>query len=422
MLTNTDIRPVTPLGDSSQGKPEGESARFDYRDVRECPAVTSSNSVTVDSQRVEPGQASTHHSTSLPGAKENEVVLRRQFSSLSIPEAPLVGAESTFEQPKEEKSATATNIGSHNPATANETTRAVDLQTSVPTMTVEKRDCSSVPASTLNHQECNKLHTWPSHTDACWNDPHWNARNHEVREKLEARIRSGCYQNTPWWQFAAMFHDQKYKLEVTSYSHRELNQIGYSNIQVTKSEDNKVLVNINRNFVSTPVTCFEWKGNRCILTGYSPEAPVVVNLDAEKIYEQRCDHYCPFELNWYCVRASPDGNTFLVRGSLTCGWPPEYRFYDSSKPDQGFRLLPSGFIMAIPDSMYSVELPEWYSDRDGRTTVTLTVTKDYDEDNCVDENGYPIVFKTTMRREKDRMVEVACEAIPTERTSPSDSN
>lgn len=420
MLTNTDIRPVTPSGDSSQGKPAGESARFDYRDVRKRPAMTSPNFVSLDSHRAEPGQASTHHSTLLLGAKENEVVPRRQLSSLCISEALLVEAESTLEQPGEEKSATATNIGSRNPAATKGATCAVDLQTSVATVTHEKHDCSSVPASALNHQECNKPDTWPSHTDACWNDPHWSVRNREVKERLEERIRSGCYQNTPCLQSTVMFHDQKYKVEVTNYSHREPNRIGYTNIQVTRSEDNKVLMNINRNSDSLPLTRFQWNGNCCILTGYSPQAPLVFNLDAEKIYEQRCDHYCPFELNWNCVRASPDGNTFLVRGSLTCGWPDEYRFYDSSKPDQGFRLLPSEFTMVIPDDMYSVEFPEWYSDQDGRTTVTLTITKDYNEDNCVDENGYPVVLKTTMRREKDRMVEVACEAIPAEKTSPSD--
>ena len=66
--------------------------------------------------------------------------------------------------------------------------------------------------------------------------------------------------------------------------------------------------------------------------------------------------------------------------------------------------------MSIPDDKDATD-PEWGIDEDGRTTVSLTVRDGYYEDDCVDENGDPVIFKKTFRREEGRMVEVTSETI-----------
>ena len=76
--------------------------------------------------------------------------------------------------------------------------------------------------------------------------------------------------------------------------------------------------------------------------------------------------------------------------------------------------------MVVPGSKQISE-PEWDTDQNGQTTVTLTVKKD--DTDCVDENGDPVVFIKTFRREEGRMVEVASETIPAESDScSSDEN
>ena len=74
--------------------------------------------------------------------------------------------------------------------------------------------------------------------------------------------------------------------------------------------------------------------------------------------------------------------------------------------------------MAIPGKK-DATVPQWGVDSSGRTTVSITLRKGYDEEKCVDENGHHVVFKKTFRREESRMVEVASETIQIELESSS---
>ena len=274
---------------------------------------------------------------------------------------------------------------------------------------------------TPNHDACNEL-TWPGHTDACWNDPRWNDSNQEKRAIMEQQIQSGCYHDRPDKVYTIMSRDQRFKTELSSFTHREHRYYGYSNIRVTRCEDAAIMATIN-SYLDQPFWfSFQWNGHQCLLSGRNAVAPVVVNLDTGKAYEQRGDQYNGFELEWYAVEASPDGKTFLAKGEIGAGWEAEYRFYDASKPEQGFRcLLPGGFsIIGIPDNR-NATTPEWGVDQDGRTIVSLTVRNGHDKDKSVDENGDLAVFKTIFRREEDRMAVVASEAIPL-RTDSSSSD
>ena len=268
---------------------------------------------------------------------------------------------------------------------------------------------------TLTHSLCSQL-AWPGHTDACWNDPRWTEKNQEKREELAQKIQSGFYCDSPVSQFTAKSSDQRYKTELAVYASREQGHFGYSNIRITRCEDARVLANIDRNIKDLLCHSFRWNGDLCILTGHSYTSPLVVNLNTEKIYQQRGDQYDSWELIWHSVEASPDGRTFLAEGLVWGGWPDEYRFYDAANPDQGFRFLPPGLIMVIPDDK-DATAPRWGVDEHGQTTVSLTIRKGYDD--CVDECGNPVVFKKTFRRAEDRMVEVASETIPI-RTDISD--
>ena len=268
---------------------------------------------------------------------------------------------------------------------------------------------------TLTHSLCSQL-AWPGHTDACWNDPRWIEKNQEKREELAQKIQSGFYCDSPVSQFTAMSSDRRYKTELAVYASRKQDRFGYSNIRITRCEDARVLANIDRNIKDLLCHPFRWNGDLCILTGHSYTSPLVVNLHTEKIFQQRGDQYDSWELIWHSVEASPDGKTFLAEGLVWGGLPDEYRFYDASQPDLGFRFLPPGLIMVIPDDK-DATAPRWGVDEHGQTTVSLTIKKGYDD--CLDECGNPVVFKKTFRRAEDRMVEVASETIPI-RTDNSD--
>ena len=317
----------------------------------------------------------------------------------------------------------AANINRPYPRATEESTGAVKMASCESMVTEEVSHGASVYGAgddTPNHDACNEL-TWPGHTDACWNDPRWNDRNRELRAIVEQQIQSGLYHDRPDKKYTIMSRDQRFKTELSSFTYREHSCYGYSNIRVTKCEDATILANIN-SFDPPFLFSFQWNGHQCLLSGRNAVTPVVVNLDTGKAYEQRGDQYNAFELEWYAVEASPDGKTFLAKGALSAGWEDEYRFYDASKPEQGFRcLLPGGLsIIGIPDNR-DATTPEWGEDQDGRTIVSLTVRKGHDKDKSVDENGDLAVFKTIFRREEDRMAVVASEAIPL-RTDSSSSD
>ena len=318
-------------------------------------------------------------------------------------------------QKKKTKAVSATTISRESPTATEKDKTVVATQTSATMATDEaSQGVSADNASDDNfhHRECYNV-TWPGHTDACWNDPRWSERNRKQREKLEQNIQSGCYRNDPSEQVKVMGPDNRHEFKLACYRGQDPNYAGYSNIQITRCADANVVANINRANCDMFCRPFRWNGDSCILSGYSDTAPLLVNLNTAKIYQQRGDHYDFWELNWDSVTASPDGNTFLVRGLIYGGWPSEYRFYDASKPDQGFRFLPTGLTMAIPSKKDAI-VPQWGVDASGRTTVSITLRKGYDEEACVDENGHHVVFKITFRREEDRMVEVASETIQIE--------
>ena len=304
-----------------------------------------------------------------------------------------------------------TNAISQHPTAAQEDKYAVKTEISAATVTDEKSpfaDDGSDPA--LNHDGCYKLGR--EHTDACWNDPRWNERNKKKREELEQRIQAGTYCDKPFKCIEAMSESQRFKMCVAGYASNS-SGLGYTNIRITKSEDGALVANINRDFEDLFCKLFWWNGDECVLSGYTELSPLVVNLETGKIYSQRGDLYAPYELEWRGIEASPDGQTFLVGGCVGGGFPAEYRFYNAAKPDEGFRYLPCD-IMVVPRGQ-QISGPDWDTDLDGRTTVTLTV-KGCDEDS-VDENGDPVVFVKTFRREETRMVEVASKTIPAELSS-----
>ena len=305
------------------------------------------------------------------------------------------------------------------PLAAEEDKYAVKTEISAATVTDEKSPSAHNASDlTLNHDEC--YDPWPEHTDACWNDPRWNEMNKKKREKLEERIKTGTYFDTPSTQVEVMSSSQRFKIGVADYGSKNPRWDGYTNIRITRAEDGGLVANINRDRSDLFCILFRWNGNECALSGYTEMAPLVINMDTGKIYEQRGDQYAPYELEWLRVEASPDGKTFLTRGEVGAGFPPEYRFYNAAKPDEGFRYLPCGFTMVVPGTK-QISKPKWDTDQNGQTTVTLTVKKD--DTDCVDENGDPVVFIKTFRREEGRMVEVASETRPAESDScSSDEN
>ena len=318
----------------------------------------------------------------------------------------------------------AANINRPYPRASEESAGAIKMESCEFMVTEEASHGTSndVGDDSPNHDACNELSCWPGHTDACWNDPRWNDRNQELREIMEQQIQLGLYHDSPSKKHAILSRDKRFQTELSSFTHREHRFYGYSNIRVTRCEDAKILANINCNFDGPFWFPFQWNGHECLLTGRNSVAPVVVNLDTGKVYEQRGDQHNVFELEWYAIEASPDGKTFLAKGALSAGWEDEYRFYDASKPEQGFRYLPPGglSIIGIPDNR-DATTPEWGMDQDGRTIVSLTVRKGHEKDKSVDENGDLAVFRVIFRREEDRMVVVASEAVPL-RTDSSSSD
>ena len=322
-------------------------------------------------------------------------------------------------QKQKSRAVSATTISRESKESRESPTATEKDKTVVATQTSAMTDEASQGASAdnasddnLHHRECYRV-TWPGHTDACWNDPRWPERNRQRQEQLEQNIQSGRYRNDPSAQVKVMGPDNRHEFKLACYHGQDPDYAGYSNIQITQCADAKVVANINRANCDMFCRPFRWNGDSCILSGHSDTAPLLINLNTAKIYQQRGDHYDFWELNWDSVTASPDGNTFLVRGLIYGGWPSEYRFYDASKPDQGFRFLPTGLTMAVPGKK-DATLPEWGVDASGRTTVSITLRKGYDEEDCVDENGHHVVYKMTFRREEGRMVEVASETIPIE--------
>ena len=366
-----------PSEDNSQSEPVGISARFNR--------YSSVHSVRQRDPQIDGGndQKRVLHPVE-PGAQE---VLKEKFAI-----TPTANAGGTY-------------------SIVAEKNRRPDIVDSCAAMVIDDSGSSAFGASDekLTHSLCRQL-AWPSHTDACWNDPRWSEKNQEKREKLAQKIQSGFYCDSPVRQFTVMSSDQRYKTELAVYASRKKDYSGYSNIRIVRCEDASIVANINRNIQHLLYSRFYWNGDECVLTGHSYTSPLVVNLNTEKIYQQRGDQYDSWELIWHSVKASPDGRTFLAEGLVWGGFPDEYRFYDASKPDQGFRFLPSGLIMVIPDDMEAT-LPQWGVDENGQTTVSLTIKKGYDEDDCVDESGGPVVLKKTFRREEDRMVEVASETM-----------
>ena len=197
--------------------------------------------------------------------------------------------------------------------------------------TRESQTVSDAGNPALQHPDCR----WDGHTDACWNSPLWAASNMAQKVRLEDKILTGNFE--PGISGQVVTSDENYKFSYRLYHDKNRRSFGYSNNKVTRCADGKVLMDINRNFAKALCHFFQCKGDQWVLSGHSYMSPVLVNLTTEKTYEQRGDQYCPSELAWKEVEASPDGYTLLATGFASCGFPNEYRFYDFSHPDEGFR-------------------------------------------------------------------------------------
>ena len=271
----------------------------------------------------------------------------------------------------------------------------------------------------FKHQNC----TWSDHSDDCWNSPLWAASNMAHKARLEEKILAGCFE--PGSSGQKVTPDGKYQFSYRLYHDKSRRSFGYSNNKVTRCADGKVLMNINRNFAKASCHYFKCKGDQWVLSGHSYMSPVLVNLTTEKTYEQRGDQYCPFELTWKEVEASPDGNTLLATVLPTCGLPKEYRFYDFSHPDQGFRRLPSPVCLLIPGND-CVRANKWCVDKNNKTTITLYAEKsiidcdsDSDSDSSSGSSDYdddPVLCQFTLRREGARMVQVSEKRVHPGRT------
>lgn len=262
----------------------------------------------------------------------------------------------------------------------------------------------------LSHKHC----PFPGHSDSCWNDPRWHLRNQEKRAADEKRLQSGHHQFKPDWCWVNESRNQKYQGEGRFYQGSS-----YSNIKITKRDDSKVIMNINRNCSEPLCRFFERKNQDWALSGYSYMAPVLVNLTEEKTYEQRGDHYDPFELIWLIAEASPDGNTLLARGEVWGGFPEEYRFYNFSNPDEGFRYLKSPKLLVHFSKRFPLT-PIWEIDKDNKTTVTLMTRGDdvdsssEDDVDSEDDDDYSPLYAVTLRREEDQMIELERKLVKTE--------
>lgn len=259
----------------------------------------------------------------------------------------------------------------------------------------------------FKHQNC----SWSEHSDDCWNSPLWAASNMTHKARLEERILAGCFE--PGSSGQEVTPDGKYQFSYRLYHDKNRRSYGYSNNKVTRCADGKVLMDINRNFAKPSCHYFKCRGDQWVLSGHSYMSPVLVNLTTEKTYEQRGDQYCPFEMTWKEVEASPDGNTLLATVLPMYGSPKEYRFYDFSHPDQGFRRLPTQLCLFTPGNG-SVRASKWCVDRDNKTTITLYAEKsiidmdsDSDSSSSSDCDDDPVLYQYTLRREGARMVIVS---------------
>ncbi len=256
------------------------------------------------------------------------------------------------------------------------------------------------------------------HTNACWNNPGWALSNKTRKASLEDRIHAGKYKLSAEGEKTS--HDGKYQFSYRCYSDKDEHYFGYSNNKLIRCSDGKVLMDINRNYPQPFCQYFKCNGDEWVVSGHSYMSPLLVNLTTEKTYEQHADQYCPSELIWMSVEASPDGQTLLVGGLVWGGSPDEYRFYDFSQPDQGFRLLPLESCLMIPDEDHACS--EWSLDQDNNNIVTLVAEIDFDDCDSVsdsdsddlfqrnkdssDSDDHNSLFRFVLRREGDRMVEI----------------
>ena len=254
------------------------------------------------------------------------------------------------------------------------------------------------------------------HTNACWNNPGWALSNKTRKAYLEDRIHAGKYKLSAEGKKTS--HDGKYQFSYQCYSDKDGHYFGYSNNKLIRCSDGKVLMDINRNYPQPFCKYFKCNGDEWVVSGHSYMSPLLVNLTTEKTYEQHADQYCPSELIWMSVEASPDGQTLLVGGLVWGGAPYEYRFYDFSQPDQGFRLLPLASCLMIPDEDHTI--PEWSLDKDNNNIVTLVAEIDFDDGDSgsdsddlsqcskssSDSDDHKPLFRFVLRREAARMVEI----------------
>ncbi len=278
------------------------------------------------------------------------------------------------------------------------TTRQVETPEPVTEQKSQAQDGELTLDELKRHRGCSA----DEHTDECWNDTRWDELNKTRRTELENRILAGEYCPMDVAVNLEVAHG-KYLFSQCNYNSSNMG-FGYSNNKITRSSDNKVLMDIKTNISMSRCCYFASNGEDWFMSGHSYMAPVLVNLTTEKTYEQRGDHYCPFELIWSSVEASPDGNTLLVAGLVWGGFPCEYRFYDFSRPEQGFRLLPAQSLLALPPEKTGKFAPVWGKDQDNNTTVTLAIACE-DGDDSDDEEIHPSAEQVTLRREGNQMVE-----------------
>ncbi len=264
----------------------------------------------------------------------------------------------------------------------------------------------------LNHDGCEY---GGIHTDACWNDPRWDESNETCEARLADRIAFGCYSLQERKQ--AEIFDGKYRSACCCY-HDQLVNHSYCNFKITRCSDGKTLVDMNKTG-SLPLWDFFRRNGEdwfVIFTG----SPVLINLTTEKTFKQRGDHFYPDDLAWHSVEVSPDGNTLLATGNVN---ENDYhghvviQFFDFSHPEQGFRQLTTDWLEE-PD--WGDEDPEWDTDQDNNTTVTLVKALDSDDDEIsCDDNGFlfasrkylPPGHRVTLRREGNQMVEIRRELV-----------
>ena len=329
----------------------------------------------------------------LPGSKDTDEN-RGAFNSFRVDQPVTTAAQvsTVTERPAQSTTLTAREIVAQKPI-AEEMPQAQDGSS--------KRD-------KLNHHGCK---FGGIHTDACWNDPRWDESNKACKASLADMIANGQYKLKKRCQDEIF--DGKYLSVSSSYSDWDKNH-DYCNYKITRCSDGEVLVNLNRTNSLSFWDCFSRNGEDWFVICNG--SPVLVNLTTQETFEQRGDHYYPYDLTWYTAEISPDGNTLLASGVINDKQyhsPLVNQFYDFSHPEQGFRQLPSVWLEE-PD--WGDEEVKWDTSQDNNTTVTLLITSDNSEDEaCNDDDlcgccGHrrrcPPEYRVTLRREVDQMVEI----------------